>query len=344
VVETRFGDDRLLSGGPGDDVLMGGAGDRPPRRGRPGDDLLGGGPGTTAWTAATATTCSLRRLGPGERPAGVGGRAPTRWSTWARGRWRAGAGDDTLWGARAETSPRLIGGDGDDVLFAGPNVRLVDCGDGRDVVLLSAEALAVRAAGRLPALGRLRGLRAGGRGPDDARAPRFASFEERYVALGVPWDDDVVGLALAYESRTSCLKRRSACRPSNRDQRIVGTDRADRFSGGGGDDLLEGAGGSDRLSGDRGRDLLFGRTGNDTLRGGLGSDEIEGGRGNDTLYGQDGDDRIAGGFGPDRIFGGGGNDTIRTVGGSRDVVDCGPGRDRIEKDSRDRTRNCEVVL
>ena len=46
----------------------------------------------------------------------------------------------------------------------------------------------------------------------------------------------------------------------------------------------------------------------------------------------------------DRILGGPGNDTIRSVGGGTDVVDCGPGRDRIEKDSRDRTRNCEVVL
>jgi hypothetical protein len=32
------------------------------------------------------------------------------------------------------------------------------------------------------------------------------------------------------------------------------------------------------------------------------------------------------------------------VGGGRDVIDCGPGRDRIEKDSRDRARHCEVVL
>jgi len=39
-----------------------------------------------------------------------------------------------------------------------------------------------------------------------------------------------------------------------------------------------------------------------------------------------------------------GDDTIRSIGGSCDIVDCGPGRDRIEKDSRDVTRNCEIVL
>jgi hypothetical protein len=32
------------------------------------------------------------------------------------------------------------------------------------------------------------------------------------------------------------------------------------------------------------------------------------------------------------------------VGGGTDVIDCGPGRDRVEKDSRDRIRNCEIVL
>jgi hypothetical protein len=30
--------------------------------------------------------------------------------------------------------------------------------------------------------------------------------------------------------------------------------------------------------------------------------------------------------------------------GRSDVVGCGPGLDRIEKDSRDRARNCEIVL
>lgn len=38
------------------------------------------------------------------------------------------------------------------------------------------------------------------------------------------------------------------------------------------------------------------------------------------------------------------NDGGLKIGGSCDIVDCGPGRDCIGKDSRDVTRNCEIVL
>ena len=47
---------------------------------------------------------------------------------------------------------------------------------------------------------------------------------------------------------------------------------------------------------------------------------------------------------PDRVSAGSGDDTVRAVGGGRDVIDCGPGRDRVEKDRADRARNCEVLL
>ena len=86
------------------------------------------------------------------------------------------------------------------------------------------------------------------------------------------WDDDVVGSALSYESRHSCLKRRSACRGNRLDQKILGTDRADRIAGGGGDDLLEGAKGSDFLSGGARARRALRPHGDDTL---LGSDELE---------------------------------------------------------------------
>lgn len=46
----------------------------------------------------------------------------------------------------------------------------------------------------------------------------------------------------------------------------------------------------------------------------------------------------------DRILGTNRADTIRAVGGGRDIIDCGPGRDHVEKDSKHRVRNCEVVL
>jgi len=81
----------------------------------------------------------------------------------------------------------------------------------------------------------------------------------------------------------------------------------------------------------------------DTLRGTGGKDVLSGRGSSDVLFGRAllvetrlGDDRL--------LDGGPGGDTIRSIGGSRDVVDCGPGRDRIAKDSCDVTRNCEVVL
>ena len=92
-----------------------------------------------------------------------------------------------------------------------------------------------------------------------------------------------------------------------------------------------------------GADFIFGRTGDDRIYGGDGDDEITGDRGRDTIFGGRGRDTLTGGFGVDRVFGGPGNDTIRVYGGSKDVVDCGPGYDRVAKDRRDKTRNCEVV-
>jgi Ca2+-binding RTX toxin-like protein len=61
------------------------------------------------------------------------------------------------------------------------------------------------------------------------------------------------------------------------------------------------------------------------------------------MYGGTGRDEITGGFDVDLMYGGPGADLIVARGGSADVVDCGPGRDTVIRDSRDRVRNCEVV-
>jgi len=239
----------------------------------------------------------------------------------------------------------LLGGDGNDQLFVGTGTATADCGPGRDVAYLTPAAQAADARHQLDRrrIG-FAGCEAILPAPAAAQAPTFAGQADRYKALGVPWDDDVVASALAYEQMDSCQVRRSSCHGTDAPERIIGSNAPDHLLGRGGDDFLEGAGGSDVLVGGRGRDALFGRTGNDRLYGGLGGDELEGGRGDDTIYGGDGSDEINGGLGRDRILAGAGDDTIRAVGGGRDVIDCGPGRDRIEKDSRDRTRHCEIVL
>jgi hypothetical protein len=104
--------------------------------------------------------------------------------------------------------------------------------------------------------------------------------------------------------------------PHVRGKRIVGTNRADYLAGGGHDDVI------------------IGRGGNDTILGGAGDDLLEGGAGNDV---------ITGGAGADRIFGGPGSDTIYANDGEKDVIDCGPGNDRVVADSYDVVKNCEVV-
>ena len=140
--------------------------------------------------------------------------------------------------------------------------------------------------------------------------------------------------------------------------------------GGRDDDVLFGSSFGDRMYGRQGRDLLRGRAGNDCLFGGEGADVIDGDGGDDTLSGGDGRDRLFGGAGNDRVlggakgdelrgdtgtdqlfpgtgrdrvWGGAGNDVISARDGSRDVIDCGPGLDRVTADRRDRLRGCERV-
>ncbi len=126
----------------------------------------------------------------------------------------------------------------------------------------------------------------------------------------------------------------------------LGSSGADRLRGTPLDDTMCGLGGNDNLSGFRGDDRLFGdacgrgilalaRSGNDQLNGGPGVDLLVGGRG---------DDVFRPGPGRDTIKGGSGRDRIRARDGTRDRVRCGPGRDAVTADARDRLRGCELVL
>src|SRR4029078_10833537 len=83
-------------------------------------------------------------------------------------------------------------------------------------------------------------------GPPGAAPPTFAGLADSYRPRGVPWDDESVERATAYEQMQSCQLRNSRCRGTDADERIIGTDRADRLNGRGGDDFLAGAGGKRR--------------------------------------------------------------------------------------------------
>jgi Ca2+-binding RTX toxin-like protein len=115
---------------------------------------------------------------------------------------------------------------------------------------------------------------------------------------------------------------------------LRGREGNDCLFGGEGADVLDGDGGDDTLSGGDGRDRLFGGAGNDRLLGGAKGDELHGDTGNDQLFP---------GTGRDRVWGGAGDDVISSRDGSRDVIDCGPGHDRVTADRRDRLRGCERV-
>jgi hypothetical protein len=125
--------------------------------------------------------------------------------------------------------------------------------------------------------------------------------------------------------------------------RLVGGDGGDLLKGGAGDDCLEGGAGNDVLDGGDGADRLSGASGNDRLIGGKGNDKLTGGKGNDRLTGGSGNDTLSPGAGRDTISGGAGNDTINSVDGVRETVDCGPGRDTVRADRRDRLKHCEKV-
>jgi len=72
------------------------------------------------------------------------------------------------------------------------------------------------------------------------------------------------------------------------------------------------------------------------------ADVIQGTPLRDLIDGRGGADRIVGGGGNDRISGGAGDDAIISKDRYRDTVSCGPGRDRVTADYRDRiARDCE---
>jgi len=119
-------------------------------------------------------------------------------------------------------------------------------------------------------------------------------------------------------------------------------------------DLIIGRAGNDVLDAGNKRDAVRGGPGNDAINGGDGGDRIHGGTGNDRLAGGEGRDRILGGPGDDGINGQAGHDLIRAGAGDdlivandgvRDWMSCGPGRDAVRSDRRDRVaRNCERVV
>ena len=138
--------------------------------------------------------------------------------------------------------------------------------------------------------------------------------------------------------------------PTGGDDLLNGTSKADTLFGLGGNDvllglagndLLDGGAGEDNLDGGSGRDKLKGQKGDDVLTGGDGDDVLIGGPGKDKLNGGKGNDKLNGNGGKDSLVGGPGNDTINSKDGVTELVKCGPGRDKVKADKKDKLSGCE---
>jgi Ca2+-binding RTX toxin-like protein len=122
---------------------------------------------------------------------------------------------------------------------------------------------------------------------------------------------------------------------------IFGLGGNDVLLGFAGNDLLDGGAGEDNLDGGKGRDKLKGQKGDDVLTGGPGNDVLIGGPGKDKLNGGAGNDTLTGNGSKDSLVGGPGNDTINSRDGVVELVKCGPGRDKVKADKKDRLSGCE---
>jgi len=121
---------------------------------------------------------------------------------------------------------------------------------------------------------------------------------------------------------------------------ITGTDHTDIFKGTGKAEQISGLGGGDQINGGGGGDLVLGGKGQDEVADGLGQDTVYGGAGKDNLIGQGGDTSL------DHFYAGGGDDIVQPWDSPavKDIVNCGPGTDKVYADKADIIKdNCERV-
>jgi len=247
-------------------------------------------------------------------------------STVTRVEFHGGAGDDVLSAPvflrvfafgdggddRMSGTGELLGGEGDDQLFAMGSNTLLDGGSGGDILFGSDYADILRGADGNDVLH-------GGRGLDTLWGGTGDDWMEGGAGADMMSGED--GIDTMYGGAG--------------DDRLLGGIGSDRIYGEGGINVLRGGAGDDRMFGGAGDDRMFGEDGNDTMFGALGNDWLEGGFGSDLLVGDgwvpqagDGNDVLLGGDGADTLYGTGGNDWLNPgLDADRDSMDGGPGAD-----------------
>jgi Ca2+-binding RTX toxin-like protein len=170
------------------------------------------------------------------------------------------------------------------------------------------------------------------------------------IRVGDERDNRLVGTERSDDLRGLAGNDRLIARPGN--DLLVGGPERDRLRGGRGEDLadyrdVEGvtvdlrrpASGPDRLAS---VESLGGSPQADALRGDRRQNFLDGQRGDDKLVGRGGADTIIAFEGNDHVRAGRKKDIVVANGGQLTFVACGPGRDTVSADRRDRIgKSCE---
>ena len=257
-----FGGDDYLDGGKGADVLLGGKG----------NDHLDGGEGADALNGGDDDDKLYGREG---NDGLIGGKGNDK--------LYGNAGNDGLWGGQG--NDHLYGRKGDDTLKGDSGNDYLEGGAGDD---------------RLE----------GGTGNDKL----YGNADDDYL-WGGAGDDTLEGGdgddTLVAGHRDLKFRSQGADPFDDGKNTLRGGDGDDRLHGGEKDDKLYGGDDNDRLHGNQGNDYLEGGEGNDGLHGRSGDDTLYGESGNDWLTGGDDDDTLEGGTGYDTLTGGAGADVFR---------------------------------
>jgi Ca2+-binding RTX toxin-like protein len=267
--------DLLLYAGAGNDSLKGGQGN---------DELHGGLGDDTFTTAADSDGADVYDGSFGDDSLSYSDRSNTITITVDD---QANDGEAHEGDKVDDTVETLIGGSGNDVIFAGPAANHIVGGPGDDALY-------------------------GGAGDD--------TFEERASRQG---SDVVNGGAgsdtVDYSGRTKALSV-TLCLGSGDDcSDSCGCD-ADDGEDGEKDTLVN----IENVYGGRGNDKLLGSSAANTFYGNEGNDELRGEGGNDTLYGDLGNDTLFGGDGDDTLFSGDGVNSCDGGAGQGDICICSP--------------------
>ncbi|MCU4181102.1 hypothetical protein [Bosea sp. BH3] len=226
----------------------------------------------------------------------------------------AGAGDDQIYmgGYTADADDHILGGAGNDMIYADIGDDYVDGGEGDDLISGGAgdDTLFGGAGDDIIKAGAGNDTIDGGEGYDvldlsDASGPIFVDFGAGIVSGAGIGADTFTGI-----ERLLFGDGANTVTGGNGDDSFDGGAGNDTLKGGAGDDELSGGLGDDNLNGGSGDDIVDGGEGNDVIAGGSGDDDLKGGAGNDTVGGGSGDDRIEGGAGDDVLTGGSGSDSF----------------------------------